>query len=523
MRLSRRHFLAGSAAALAAGLLPRSQRHARATEGYGPLLPDPDGILDLPAGFSYRVLERRGEPMSDGYRVPGRPDGMACFAGPVAGTLVLLRNHENSPGDVFNGPYHLGQAAPPESYQANGMGGVTRLVVDATSFERVSSNLVLVGTTRNCGGGPSPWGWLSAEENVDGGHGWVFVCPVDAATVRAPHKLPGYGRFEHEAVAIDPATLAAYLTEDKGDSCLYRFLPADPAAPFVGKLQAMRVLGHPAFDTASGLQVGDTFQIDWVDLADPTPIGDTLRMEARQKGAALVKRGEGIWWEDDHCYFVSTTGGPASAGQVFKLTPSTGLLQLVVQSPSKDVLDMPDNITVAAWGELFLAEDGNGANYIRTADAHGNVGDFAKNALSNSEFCGVCFSPDARALFVNIQGDGLTLVITGPFPTVTPPPPPPPDAGPPDAGPADAGPADAGPPDAGAPDAEPATPGAIDAGKGPTTNLPDAGGTGVEPPPGEEAAGCGCEVGAAPSGTPATLLIAGALLGAALVGRDDTR
>jgi secreted PhoX family phosphatase len=45
---------------------------------------DPQGILDLPEGFSYRVLQRGGEMMTDGYRVPGRPDAMACFAGPNA-------------------------------------------------------------------------------------------------------------------------------------------------------------------------------------------------------------------------------------------------------------------------------------------------------------------------------------------------------------------------------------------------------------------------------------------------------
>jgi hypothetical protein len=27
----------------------------------------------------------------------------------------------------------------------------------------------------------------------------------------------------------------------------------------------------------------------------------------------------------------------------------------------------------------------------------------------------VCFSPDGRALFANLQGDDLTVVITGPF------------------------------------------------------------------------------------------------------------
>jgi uncharacterized protein len=77
---------------------------------------------------------------------------------------------------------------------------------------------------------------------------------------------------------------------------------------------------------------------------------------------------------------------------------------------------MPDNITVAPWGGLFMAEDGgSGSNYIRGLDASGAVFDFARNAASASEFAGVCFAPDGRAMFVNIQRDGLTLAITGPF------------------------------------------------------------------------------------------------------------
>ena len=40
----------------------------------------------------------------------------------------------------------------------------------------------------------------------------------------------------------------------------------------------------------------------------------------------------------------------------------------------------------------------------------------ADNAYSNSELAGVCFSPDGRTLFVNIQYPGMTLAITGPWP-----------------------------------------------------------------------------------------------------------
>ena len=46
--------------------------------------------LDLPPGFSYRIISRAGERMSDGFFVPRAHDGMAAFSGdggrgPLAG------------------------------------------------------------------------------------------------------------------------------------------------------------------------------------------------------------------------------------------------------------------------------------------------------------------------------------------------------------------------------------------------------------------------------------------------------
>ncbi len=41
---------------------------------------DPKGYLDLPEGFSYKVIFKSGQAMSDGLRVPGRPDGMEAAA-----------------------------------------------------------------------------------------------------------------------------------------------------------------------------------------------------------------------------------------------------------------------------------------------------------------------------------------------------------------------------------------------------------------------------------------------------------
>lgn len=417
-RVGRRRFLTVGGLSLGACLVPLAARLsslARARD-YGALVPDPDGLLDLPAGFSYTVLQEASGTMTDGYRVPGLPDGMGCFLG-SDGNWVLMRNHEVGVLAFVFGAYGLGEA-PPEAFTDNAFGCVTRMVVDPKTHALVSSNLVLTGTSRNCAGGVSPWGWLTCEEaGDDADHGYVFVCDIEATSVQSPVQVLGYGRFHHEAAAVDPATHVCYLTEDRGDGCLYRFVPLDPCEPFVGRLQALRVVGEDGAVTAEWA-TGDMAAIDWVDIDEPNPEGDTVRAEAAGKGAALFRRGEGIWFHDGQVWFSSTNGGPANSGQIFRLTDGRGggSLELVTQSDDANILDFPDNITIAPWGQLFMCEDGDGDNFIRVLTEQGEVRPFARNQGSDSELAGACFSPDGTVLFVNIQRDGLTLAITGPFP-----------------------------------------------------------------------------------------------------------
>jgi len=101
MRPHRRELIAGSAAALAFTGLARHARAQTATEetyvnqvpGYGPLVRDPNRLLDLPEGFTYQVISQGGDTMDDGLFTPGQFDGMGCF--PLDGSRVaLVRNHE---------------------------------------------------------------------------------------------------------------------------------------------------------------------------------------------------------------------------------------------------------------------------------------------------------------------------------------------------------------------------------------------------------------------------------------------
>lgn len=417
--LRRRSFLMISGVAFA-GLVVQLGRRSRVALAavYGELVEDPEGIMDLPPGFFYRILDSAGELMDDGYAVPGLPDGMATFAGP-GGTVIVMRNHELR---TTGGPYGSGQA-PPEAFDTETMGSVTRLVVDGSTFERLSSNLVLCGTLSNCAGGPSPWGWLSCEENTAPGHGYVFVCDPLASQVQVPISVPAFGRFRHEAACVDPASGRVYLTEDREDSCLYRFVPNSRHSPFEGRLQALRVVGVEVADTGAMAAGVEPVAIDWVDIDEPDPEGDTVRAQAQAKGAAIFIRGEGITFTEDGIYAVATTGGPIGKGQIFRLIDGEvgGHLEVMTASVDPALLDMPDNITMAAWGELFFCEDGRNGNYLRGLTADGALFNFARNVRSTGELAGVCLSPDGRALFVNMQQDGMTLVITGPFPEMSEP------------------------------------------------------------------------------------------------------
>lgn len=103
------------------------------------------------------------------------------------------------------------------------------------------------------------------------------------------------------------------------------------------------------------------------------------------------------------------------AGQVFAYDPAADRLTLVVESTDRALLDAPDNIAVGPDGRLYLCEDSSGGDNIVSVDHDGSLAIPAQNIWSGSEWAGACFSPAGNVMFVNMQGDGLTFAIKGPW------------------------------------------------------------------------------------------------------------
>jgi secreted PhoX family phosphatase len=486
VKLSRRRFLGLGAATTASLAISQSvealfARAARggplSAAGYGPLVADPKGLLDLPAGFQYRVfstarVDAENDPrftqrLTNGELVPPLHDGMGAFRGP-AGVTVLVRNHEV---DLKQKPMLDPSRRRP--YDPLAGGGTTTLWVDADrklvrAFPSVS------GTVRNCAGGVTPWGsWLTCEEAVcmpgeasatnrdatplvSKRHGYVFEVDSRSEGLVDPVPIVPMGRFRHEAAAVDPATGFVYLSEDRSDGLLYRYRPdvvmkQGRAAARLGvgdlakggTLEALRIVERPAARTQNYAAGPDAFvpgrrwRVDWVAIPNPDPDVDmetdptdtaadpsarrervaasATRAQGFARGAAQFARTEGVTMKHRVLHLCCTDGGPKRLGQVWRLDVASQELSLLVEPNDQAVLDGPDNLTPAPNGDLIVCEDGIDVDFLVGITPRGRLYHLARNAYNDIEFAGACFAPDGRTLFVNIQDPGMTFAIWGPW------------------------------------------------------------------------------------------------------------
>ncbi|HEY0640655.1 MAG TPA: alkaline phosphatase PhoX [Pseudonocardiaceae bacterium] len=385
--MERRNFLrvavAGTAVAAAfGGASWREAFAAGAQPGpspYGPLQPVNASGLQLPAGFTSRVVARSGQTVpGTSYRWHSAPDGGACFAD---GTGWIY---------VSNCEVLLSGGASAIRFAANG---------SVTAAYRILS-----GTNVNCAGGATPWNtWLSCEEVSNG-----RVFETDPWGTRAAVARPAMGRFQHEACAADPERRVIYLTEDVSDGCFYRFRPTTWGDLSSGTLE---VLCAPAGATSGPV----TWQLV------PDPDGSPTATRSQVAGAKRFNGGEGCHYAAGTCWF--TTKGD---NRVWAYDAVAGTIDLTYDdslvSPGTPPLTGVDNVTRARSGDLYVAEDGGNMEICIITPA-GVVAPFLRVPnQSSSEITGPAFSPAGDRLYFSSQrgtsgssSGGITYEVTGPF------------------------------------------------------------------------------------------------------------
>lgn len=332
---------------------------------FGLLAADNNGVR-LPAGFSSRIIANSGQAVINGQEFTwhAAPDGGACFAidsGSYSGGWIYVSNSE-----------------------MQSTGGAGAIVFNAGG-EVVDAYAILENTSRNCAGGATPWGsWLSCEE-IDSGRVWeCFPEGHRQAIVR-----PALGVFNHEAVAVDEDTHYLYLTEDKVDGCLYRFI-ADSVSEN----------GFPDV-SAGSLEVavqGDESSISWAAVPDPQ-----AKINATRYQVASVRTfngGEGIAYYNGTIIF--TTKGD---NRVWSYDTKRQVVDILydVEESLTPILTGVDNITVSQQGNIYVAEDGGDLQIVVIDNQGGLYPIVQLEGHDASEITGVAFSPDGKRLYFSSQ------------------------------------------------------------------------------------------------------------------------
>jgi hypothetical protein len=385
--LSRRRFLAGGAGVvggLGLGLLggvvavPVARAAGPGADSFGPLLsPDANG-LELPAGFSSRIVASTANFVgSTSHLWHTDPDGGATFATGDGGWIYVSNSERSTNGGV----------------------GAIRFEPDGAIADAYS---ILSGTTNNCSGGPTPWGtWLSCEETTTG---QVYECdPFSAGSEGAAR--PALGIFRHEAAAVDPVHGHLYLTEDRSDGLLYRFTPDVWPSLDTGVLEAAEILG------AGGVLPGEVRDLAWHSVPDPSAASVETRDQV--PAGSHFNGGEGCWYEAGRVFFCTTLDN-----RVWKLETATQKISLLYDQATSATpfLSGGDNLTASSAGDVYVAEDGGNLEIVALTLC-GDVKPVVRVSGSpTTEITGPALSPDGSRLYFSSQRDpGTTYEVTGPF------------------------------------------------------------------------------------------------------------
>lgn len=395
----------------------------------GPLLPPDDNGVQLPAGFSSRVVAVVNEPplaSNPGFLWHSDPDGAGMFRTDDGGWIYVSNSEARDATTLFGQipdiPViselatrdSLAELAPLIEAISGQIPVAIPLVlpfqggVSALRFDQdgnlVDAYPVQRNTSTNCSGGATPWGtWINGEEIVDG---YMFECSP-LRNGGEPLRLDRFGRKAHEQVAVDPDSRIIYHTEDiTGSDRFYRTVFSTAAWPAGGKPDyAQGVLQVLAVDAGIEAARAGPVPIRWVNAIDD----GRPQNQVYQAETTVFAGNEGLWFlhdfvffstkSDDNIWVIDTIGGTIES----IYSPEDGPIGSPVD-PNEPKLFGVDNITMTLDGEMIVVEDGGDLRAMVLLPDRTTIPLLRlPGNPAVTEVTGPAFSPDGRRLYVASQ------------------------------------------------------------------------------------------------------------------------
>lgn len=343
--------------------------------------------LLLSTGLRSRIIARAGVPVT--YR-DGSQSSASFHGNPDAGAIFPDKSPTNSGGWVYVS----------NSEVDDNEGGVGAVTFDRNG-DPIKYEMVLTGTSRNCGGGSTYWNtWISCEENKSDGQ----IYEVDPFGRNAPNRtvLGGSGgNFESMAFdRRDPLNPRFFVTNDSEDGEIRRFTPRNELLR-----RELRVANGGAYDqvlTTPGTMeylvlVPNTTTFFWTD-----DIGLGQRSAEDHFNDC-----EGVGVAGNLLYFVSKEQKELFVLDLDAMTYSKS-------STESDTFDEEPDQFVQLMAEkskvMYFTEDGGDNAGIHARDRQGRFTTIIK--AESDETTGLAFSLNRLHMYFAIQDEGVLFEVT---------------------------------------------------------------------------------------------------------------
>jgi hypothetical protein len=364
----------------------------------GNLIHYKDGLL-LSEGLDCRIIARTNELLL--YEVVFQPlddetidhsnfperSALPFHQRPDMGATYWDKNSDNNPGGWI--------------YVSNSEVNLTRGGVGALKFDRygnlINYDMLLTGTSMNCGGGRTPWDtWVSCEEVLDVGQ----LYQVDPSGERPPQLMSmAIEGGIWESFAYDDRNKDVprfFVTEDHHKGCLRRFTPDvtnwdDPWQMLhnPGKTEYLMLI--PNATNNGGIFV-------WTDDFDA----------AKENAFVYYQHTEGIDVYGGELYFVCK-----KIKQLFalQLDDFTYWNRTTVHGLFDGRPDQMQRILGDSRDLLYFTEEGGKDAGVHARDHLGRFYTVFESPDYDDETTGLAFSPDGRFLYTAYQDTGVLYAV----------------------------------------------------------------------------------------------------------------